>query len=288
MRTFFLLLSVFCLPGVPSARAGEGTLFPAVHGWSLAPPPGDSVYNADNLWDIIDGAAELFLSYGFVDLHIGEYTDPGGTDVRVEVYRHSSRTNAFGIYSQERNAGSQFMEIGSQGYMEEKVLNFLCGVFYVKISSHREGRTGMGGMLAIARAVAEHLNQQPGFPPALSLLPAEGRLPNSEAYIAENFLGYKSLHSAFVARYGGDCRIFIMEFENPSLARSAAESYLKAAGSGASLREGEFTEVADPHNGPVELLLEGESLRGAFGSGARDAGLRYLRSGRAGGREQQR
>ena len=31
------------------------------------------VYTADNLWDFINGAADVYLSYGFENVHIAEY-----------------------------------------------------------------------------------------------------------------------------------------------------------------------------------------------------------------------
>ena len=259
-----------------SAGAGNGSVFPQVAGWRIAPPPGDSVYAPDNLWDIIDGAAELFVSYGFVDLHIMEYTDTAGTDVRVELYRHDSRANAFGIYSQERSPGYRFVQIGTQGYVEEKVLNLLCGLYYVKISSHREGKSGIDAMMLIGRRVADHLKQEQGWPAALALLPSTKRLPNSESYIAENFLGYKILHSAFTARYEGGCTLFIMDLESPSRARGVAEAYMKAVGRPEGLAAGEITDISDPHNGSLEILLKGRTICGAFGEGGQALAHLYM------------
>jgi hypothetical protein len=278
MRLYFasILVSLLVAGGAFPATAGEGPTFPAVAGWKLAPPPGDSVYTPDNLWDIIDGAAELFLSYGFVDLRIGEYMDAAGTDVRVELYRHSTRQNAFGMYSQERNPAYHFIEIGTQGYVEERVLNFLCGVYYVKLSSHQEGKTGIDAMTVIGRRVTEHLRQEPGWPPALSMLPAEKRISNSESFIAENFLGYKFFHSAFTAKYEEGCTLFVMDFESPARARDAAGAYTKTLGAPTGLTEGKIADVSDPHNGSLVMLLQGRTISGAFGTGAKAIAHLYI------------
>lgn len=277
MRPILAPVLLFLITGgVPSAAPGNGSIFPTVAGWTIAPPPGDSVYTTDNLWDIIDGAAELFLSYGFVDLHIMEYTDTTGTDVRVELYRHASRADAFGIYSQERNPGYRFIEIGTQGYLEEKVLNFLCGVYYVKISSHREGKAGIDAMALIGRRVAAHLQQEQGWPAALAFLPAAKRVTNSESYIAENFLGYRIFHSAFTARYEGGCTLFIMDLESASRACAVAEAYMKVVGRTQELTEGEITDIPDPHNGPLAMLLRGRTICGAFGAGGQALAHRYM------------
>jgi hypothetical protein len=194
----------------------------------------------------------------------------------VELYRHSSAANAFGIYSQERNPTYHFVGIGTQGYLEDKVLNFLCGVYYVKISSHREGHEGREAMLSIGRRVAEHLHQEALWPPALALLPSEGRLPNTEAYIAENFLGYRFFRSSFTARYEGGCTLFVMDLGSPSGARAAARAYTKRLGGDQELKEGEITDLRDPRIGQVAMVLKGRRLCGVLGGGGGRPVHRYL------------
>jgi hypothetical protein len=276
-----LLFLVLTGWGIPAGERGEGGAFPEVAGWHITPPPGDSIYTPDNLWDIIDVGAELFLSYGFKDLRIAEYTDTAGTDVRVELYRHSTVDNAFGIYSQERNPGYHFIRIGVQGYLEEKVLNFLCGAYYVKISSHREGSKGLEAMQLIGSRVAEHLRQKPEWPATLAQLPAEGRLANTEGYIADNFLGYRCFRSAFTARYEGGCTLFVMDFGSPAGVRGALEEYAKGAKIDVEFHEGVITGVVDPHNGHVSFIILGKTLCGAFGSGGTDVVRRYAEALRA-------
>ncbi len=269
MKTTLALSLLFLLTGwgTPTGSGAEGPAFPQVPGWHIAPPPGDSLYTSDNLWDIIDGGAELFLSYGFRDLRIAEYTDTAGTDVRVELYRHSTGENAFGIYSQERNPGYHFIGMGVQGYVEEKVLNFLCGSYYVKISSHREGKPGIDAMETIGRRVAEHLRQKAEWPAALAVLPAEGRMANTEGYIAENFLGYRCFHAAFTARYEGGCTLFLMDCGSPAGAGGAVKEYTKTAGIAADFPEDEIVQVTDRHSGPVAMFVHGRYLCGAYGGG---------------------
>ena len=266
------LLMAGLVPATAAGRRvppeGEGRVFPAVAGWTFAPPPGDSIYTSDNLWNIIDGGAELFLSYGFVDLRIGEYTDASGTDVRVELYRHNSKTNAFGIYSQERNPGYRFIPLGTQGYIEDGTMNFLCGTYYVKVSSHRAGKAGRDAMEKIGRSVAEHLRQEPGWPAQLAIFPPEKKTANAEGFIGQNFLGYRFFRAAFTAKYAGGETLFLMEFPSAAKAREAADAYLKAIGDTVEVPGGKITRVADLYNGPVLLLLRGRLLAGAYGAGA--------------------
>jgi len=270
-----LFASLLAHAQIPHGDAGA--LFPDITGWKLAPPPGDSVYTRDNLWDIIDGAAEVFLSFGLVDLHIGEYTGNGGVDVRAELYRHDSRDDAFGMYSQERSPTYHFIDVGTQGYIEDQVLNFLCGVYYVKLSSHSRGEKAHEALTLVARALDGHLKQERGWPAACAFFPSEGRRPNADTYVSENFLGYRALHSAFVAQYEKGFRLFVINCDRPEKAHEMATSYLKAAGSeNLPVKEGSMLDVTDPHNGTVFLRLDGRHILGMIGSVRRDTAEQIL------------
>src|SRR5512137_1524240 len=91
--------------------------FPSVAGWKLAVE--ETVYTPNNLWDVIDGAADLFLEYNFVDLHIARYQQTADLEIKVELYRHKSSVDAFGIYSQERYPDYHFIDLGTQGYADK-------------------------------------------------------------------------------------------------------------------------------------------------------------------------
>lgn len=244
---------------------GDEPFFPEISGWKFSAPPGNAVYTPDNLWDIIDGAAESFLSYGFEELRIGEYVDWVGTDVRVELYRLSSSDNAFGIYAQERTDEVSYFKIGTQGYVDEKILNFFAGRYYVKISSHVDADTGITAMHIVARRIAEHLKQPAQWPSALALFPTEGRIPNAEGYIAQNFLGYSLFHGAFTVKYDDGITLFSMAYGTDGKARLAADAYAKIAGVGSTLPGGEIVPVSDPHNGAMLIVVKGRYVAGAIG-----------------------
>jgi hypothetical protein len=273
-----LVLAFVCLAPAAAAGGGDAPVFPEISGWKFSPPPGSSVYTPDNLWDIIDGAAESFLSYGFEELRIGEYVDWVGTDVRVELYRHSSAENAFGIYAAERTTDVSYIDIGTQGYVDEMVLNFFAGKYYVKISSHVDMDTGITAMTTVARRVAEHLKQPAEWPPALAQFPRTGMLPYAEGYVAQNFLGYSVFQGAFTARYEEGRTLFSMKFESGEKARRAAEGYIKGAGIAARLPDGEIVSVNDPHNGAILILLTGRHIAGLLGGDGKPSARALLES----------
>ncbi|MCK7485355.1 MAG: hypothetical protein MZU97_07190 [Bacillus subtilis] len=135
MRLVVCTVPFIALALTPHLSVAGTDPFPAIPGWRLTGPP--IVYTPDNLWDFIDGAAESYLAYSFVDLQVGEYVSPESVAVRVELYRHADPDNAFGIYATERAPGYSFLKVGAQGYEAEGILNFLTGRYYVKLSTHQ-------------------------------------------------------------------------------------------------------------------------------------------------------
>ncbi len=243
---------------------GQASLFPHISGWNCTE---DSVvYTPNNLWDIIDGAADLFLEYNFVSLHIARYVKSDTLEIKVELYEHRAAEDAFGMYSQERDTGYHFVSIGVQGYLEEGVLNFCAGQYYVKISTIQSGQAVQRALVEVGSEVEKHLKQPVSFPEAFRLLPLEGKLRNTELYIAKNFLGYGFFGNAFVASYGlGEAafRIFVMKFESPKRATEAFDEYIRTLPKD-SIRTYSHTHyvVHDPHHGPIEFILKQNYLAG--------------------------
>jgi len=206
----------------------------------------------------------MFVSYGLQDMRAAEYWSKDSLDVRVELYRYSRHENAFGVYSQERSPEFTFIEIGTQGYMEEGLLNFLCGLYYAKISTHRSGGEAKNAMLNVAKVIVEHLQQATGWPAMIRLLPSEGRLANSETFVLENFLGYSFMRSAWTARYEADKGplAFVLDCVTSDDAGRTLRQYLQVVNAGESTAVNGLFNIVDPNHGWVGLVVRGRFLAG--------------------------
>ena len=136
-----------------AASKGEGQTisFPEMGGWDQPEKP--QLYSPETLYEYIDGAADLYLSYEFQELSVADYRGAQKAAVTVEVYRHSTPTQAFGIYSQERLASAKLLDIGAEGYQEPTVLNFVTGSYYVKINGYETGAEDERILVAFGRKI---------------------------------------------------------------------------------------------------------------------------------------
>lgn len=178
------------------------TLLPkpdAAAGWAWREQP--RTYAPDTLYEYIDGAADLYLSYGFEEVAVADYVKGGGEDgwITVDVYDMGAPLHAFGIYGSERPPDVEAFPAGVQGYESEGLIAFWRGDYYVKVMLI-DGED-MEAARALARATAEQLPGAAAMPAELKRLPVEGRIAGSERYVKTSALGHRSLVEVVSADY---------------------------------------------------------------------------------------
>lgn len=239
--------------------------FPEITGWKQA---GEiQTFLPRNLYDYINGGADLYLKYDFQELMVAEYQGDQKAVVTVEIYRHKTPNHAFGIYSQERLSGANYLNIGTQAYSEKGILNFLKDSYYVKINGLDIGPEEEKVLLTFAKKVEGNLEGRKSLPSILSSFPPEGKKDNSEKFIAQNFLGYSFLHSAFTADYdlsGKKFKLFVIEGAEQKTCRDMLQAYLQRTGnSQIKLAEGRFT-LKDSYHGEMDFFWKGKYIWGAL------------------------
>ncbi|HDZ25578.1 MAG TPA: hypothetical protein ENH65_03595, partial [Candidatus Aminicenantes bacterium] len=86
-------------------------LLPDVVTWKIPESPQD--YFPEILFEYINGAAEIYLSYDFKELTVGQYEKgDSNASLIIEIYDMGTEINSFGIYSAERFPDSQFISLG--------------------------------------------------------------------------------------------------------------------------------------------------------------------------------
>lgn len=213
------------------------------------------VFLPANLWDFINGAADTYLALGFVDLHVAEYKK-GKNVIKLEIYKHGDNTMAFGIYSSERSSTFRFLNLGSQGYTTDGMINFFKGNYYVKIRTYSKNESTIKSAESLAVKVAAMLPGTSEMPAALSVFPAAGKKVNEETYINESVLGHKFLNKAFKAQYetGNDIfSVFIIESSKPAETQKMVDDYLLSTGTEKVESEAGRYMLKDGYNGTIFL-----------------------------------
>ena len=166
-------------------------------------------YTPDNLYEYMDGGADIFLLYGVRSLlHLDLRSK--SADITVDVFDMGSADTAFGIYAAERSPDEPYVPIGTEGYANKGALNFFQDQYYVKLQGFGEGADA--ALDTIARAITARIGTNHTFPAVFSRLPTENRKPHSEQYIPNDPLGHSYLGPAYMAAYtfdGKESKLFV-------------------------------------------------------------------------------
>lgn len=284
----FVLLVIICLLGSLSSGASEDqkessgliSLVPELDSWSLTEKP--ESYYPENLFEYIDGAAEIYLSYEFKELLVAQQQkDQSETNVAIEIYDMGNATNAFGIYSAERYPDNRFMQIGLQGYIEEGTLNFLVSRYYIKLLCFECEEQSEEILKLFSQKIVERVGQLGKLPSLLSAFPSKGLRPNSESFVLRNFMGYSFLHHGYSAKYGVgglefDC--FIAEGKDKTDAEEMLQKYLEAKESPSVEKIDSGYHIEDKYYHNIYIARVGKWLCGVIKirDGSEDIGLQYL------------
>lgn len=264
-------LAVFLFLGMTGAsHAANGNhekLFPGMPGWERS---GEiDVYDWDTIWDIINGAAELFYAYDFQEMYWGQYTNSVDEDIYIvmEIYRQGNPVMAFGVYSQERPRPPRLIDVGVEGFAAPGALHFFVSDLYVRMRSHDTSEETAGAMKKLAGKVAEAADPMPEYPAITGKLPEEGKVAFSEEFINTNFLGHSFLAGAFVSGYdinGTRFNLFVVEHEDPDGCRNMLADYYEFSGQDpGDLAEG-VHRMDDRWNGEVGIVWKDRYLYGYY------------------------
>jgi hypothetical protein len=175
--------------------------FPEIAGWTLA---GEVLtYEADNLWEYINGAAELFIQYDVQTCRTADFTS-GDVTVTIDLYDMGTPLNAFGVFTRESpGRGTPSPQATAVVVSPPYQALLLKGSTYVKVNAVEGELTDPIGA-ELLEAVAATLSGQTEYPEELGLLPEHGKVPGSEGYQRVGFLGLTELADCLYAEYAGD------------------------------------------------------------------------------------
>jgi len=260
-----LLINLFQLSIMLSIFSpNNDSMFPDIEGYQIM---GEiEIYNPDNLYDCINGAADSYLKYDFEELNLVRYKGDADQFLKIEIYKHSNNANAFGIYSNERPLETNWVDVGAQGYYESKILNFYKGQYYVKLMGYKIDNIEEL-LLSVANKVSDYLEGDNQFPKLLEAFPEEGKIDYSEQYINRNFLGYKSLAEAFTVDYKVDdkeFKMFLIKKNDTNICRKMLEDYFTSIKMDKeNIKEGKI-QVTDPYQGEIHLLWDDNIIIGVI------------------------
>ncbi len=123
-------------------------------------------FNADNLYEKIDGRAESFVQYGVKGMAYAFYHPTGdpSNELQLYIFEMADPLKALGKYGSEKPEEFKVVAIGNEGYTTAGSTLFYSGKYYTQIVSTQDDPKFGAFALELARRVAA--SQKPGGAPA--------------------------------------------------------------------------------------------------------------------------
>lgn len=164
------------------APGGDAGRLPAdgdVPGWKRAEAA--RVYSGPELYELIDGGAEIFYEHGFERVTVQRYA-LGPDEIGIDLYAMRDAAAALGIYLARCGDETPAPGLGLRHTAGRHELLAVQGAYYVVVENLSGSAERAADLVAFARALAPRL---PAAEPVgvLDLLPKEGRVPGSERLV---------------------------------------------------------------------------------------------------------
>lgn len=237
----------------------------------------DATYDRRNLFDYIDGGAELYLTYDFRRVFVRRYAREGDaeSEIVLDVYEMGSAEEAYGLFSAERE--DEPVGIGRDSEYGGGLLRFWKGRYFVSLVAIGDADEAEAAMKELARGVAGAIPDEGEMPRLAARLPQTGLIPRQIRYFHsptvlnhhyflsnENLLEIGRDTRAVLARYdrGGSRPVLLMiQYPDPSRAETALARFRRvympdADAAGRARMENGCWTMAQAHGDRVAIVFE--------------------------------
>jgi len=226
-----------------------------VPGW--APQGAPRSYQAENLYEYMDGNAEGYVLYGFQSMR-GVTCVKDGVTLVIDVSDFGDTDSAFGMFSANRDLRLPSTKLGMGGQIVPRRAIFTKGQFYVEIAANPEGdHTGL--LQAWTAALEKSVEGSSDPPVALSWFPAGQQ---SLRLVPESVLGIRLLKRGYVAQYDFG-KAFVVTETSPEAARALMEKLRgRFADTAATPLADEAFQLTDKYLGQMCVFRKGRYIGG--------------------------
>ena len=218
MKAQGLLLSLLLAAGTAGAQDYLNCHF--VTGWE--PSGAKRQYGADNLFEYKDGAAEGYLSFGFVRMQ-GITCASGGNTLDIDVSEMGDADLAYGMFAANMDASLPIARIGMGGQVQKQSASFAKGKYYVELVevAASPDSDDTATMKTFVAKMLEHLEGRETPPEVLDWFAKEDL--TSVRLIPESVLGLRELKRGYVAKYKQGQGLIVQE-DSPEAAAAVLKS----------------------------------------------------------------
>ena len=272
--TLLVIVTVGCGGGEqPTDRFAPGNFLPREFADAAVRRSSEiQTFYGDSLWEYINGGAELYHRYNFVEVATVDYKTET-IEITVDIYRFDNAVNAYGLYSMIRPQKAGLLSLGVEGFASAGSLQFVKGEYFVNLIGYNESDATNHALAQAAQELNKLIPGTTSRPDAFDLFPEDKALCATDRYLAESFLGIGFLTHVFSQDYllDADTVTLFLSQDEPSAkllewSKHAAESgKLDLAASDFPFDDGKAFITYDAYYGKIIAGLRKGKLVGMVG-----------------------
>jgi hypothetical protein len=238
-------------------------MLPELTGWTISDKI--EIFDEENLFDRINGAAPLFIENNFKEMTSLEYILSDDDYITIQAYRHATPEDAFGMYASERSAELKHFAIGGEAQGDDASMFFFAGNIYIKMWG-RATRDVSSFLQEIAEKFAKNIDSKADYPVLVSVFPRDNKVEFSETYTTSSYIGHQFLKGVYTAKYnenGKAYQLFLIDAKTKEGAKDILNKYFTFTKQPLDYQEGKL-EIKDRYNGDIPAIWKGQYIIGIF------------------------
>jgi hypothetical protein len=169
----------------------------AVPGWTQQ---GEArSFDADNLFEYMDGNAEGYILYHFVGMK-GITCKSGEMTLNIDISEFEDTEFAYGMFTSTRDQRQPTEKLGVNGQITQRKGFFTKDKYYAEISANPE-KDHSATIRAFLSIIEKNLQGRTTLPDAFGWFPTENLTADSVRLVPESVLGLRLLKSGYVGQY---------------------------------------------------------------------------------------
>ena len=187
----------------------------------------------DDLYVLINGGAEIYQEYGFVETIFQSYLSHDDKAINLEIYRMENPAAAYGMYTFKTGSEGVAIDVGNDGWLESYYINFWKGEYLVTVIGLDTDSLTLAGVQLIAGIVDSKLKSDSDKPKMTSYLPTDNLQNNGITYLNGHLALYNQymfdtqdlfgIRKGVAGRYD-DHNLYLIEYDNQIEAAKHFES----------------------------------------------------------------
>lgn len=221
------------------AASGLAKLLPVeIQGWTAVDP--DKIFDAETIFDTIDGAGEVYRAYNMKVLLSRTYRKSDRPDIIADLFDMGSAADAFGVFTHDLDG--EDWKIGQGCVYKGGLLSFWKDRYFVSLYAEGETEETKAALRALGRGVESAIPREGEKPALLGILPSTYADPKRVHYLhspvilnyhffvgSDNILGLDATTEAVLVKAADKSALVVVRYIDEGKAAAALKNLRQTA-----------------------------------------------------------